>query len=685
MKKLLLSLATVLCTTVSAFAADGDITIPCIGATDWNNKSAYNSTNESKTSFAGTKWTQENLNNNNNDIKWTGVRGGSTKADYPTSAYIYSCNAVASPIASISVKALQTTNYAATSKPVSISLMTADNAEFNNATTTTSQEIASKTATDYVFTVAKPAANLYYKVVFSWASNQNKNGVFEVQSLTLTPAPQELGEIMVGEEIADNLTPTIYSGEKIKFTCDNATSISYTAENGNDYNKSDEVQGAEIEWEAPTVTTATEYMVSVTATDGSKTAEATLMVTVKPERATTSLTFASESLEHYATEFGAEVDGVALTVTPENAAVKYSSDKPEVVSVDETTGKLTINALGTAIITATVEGTETYSDASASYTVDVNPTTLAQLLSLEKDTPFTLKNGNMTVVYQNGVYLYIQDETAGMQVYQNSETYTVGSKFTELSGTYSLFNELPQVKESTIGGFTADEPVAVEPVIRSIDYVTADVMNQYVTVEDLTITKSGSNYTATDANGKTIALFNRFSLTMQTGEHITVTGLTSCFNTTLQIFPTEFTAYTSPVSIIEGENTLTGDIVLSGADRTVNFTYPGHIEVWYKWEPTATPESVRARVASVDDNGFTKHEGEDIVLSTSGTLSYYSVNNGVKSAVSTIGVSGSGTTSISEISAELNGAEVIYDLQGRRVNRAAKGIFIVNGKKELRK
>lgn len=692
MKKFLLSLATVLCTTVSAFAADGDITIPCIGATDWNNKSAYNSRNESKTSFAGTKWTQENLNNNNNDIKWTGVRGGSTKADYPTSAYIYSSNAVASPIASISVKALQTTNYAATSKPVSISLMTADNAEFNNATTTTSQEIASKTATDYVFTVAKPAANLYYKVVFSWASNQNKNGVFEVQSLTLTPAPQELGEIMVGEEIANNLTPTIYSGEKIKFTCDNATSISYTAENGNDYNKSDEVQGAEIEWEAPTVTTATEYMVSVTATDGSKTAEATLMVTVKPERATTSLTFASESLDFGADKIGTEVDGLIPTVTPEGAVVKYSSDNSEIVSVDENTGKLTINKIGTAVITATVAGTETYSDATASYSVNVSYSRLAQLLSLSKDDKFTLKNGNMTVVYQNGDYLYIQDETAGMLVFKNSNKYTVGSKFTDLSGTYSPYNGLPEITSGILDGFTTDDPITVKPVVRSVDYVSADVLNQYIMVEDLTIELSGSDYIATDVNGNTITLFKRWSnVTIPTGGHLSVAGFTSYYidpkngNTTLQIFPTEITGYVSPVSIIEGENTLTGDIVLSGADRTVNFTYPGHIEVWYKWEPTATPESVRARVASVDDNGFTKHEGEDIVLSTSGTLSYYSVNNGVKSAVSTIGVSGSGTTSISEISAELNGAEVIYDLQGRRVNRAAKGIFIVNGKKELRK
>lgn len=674
MKKFLLSLLTVAATFSFASAATSQIDLALYGSGVWPNTQNYTTAN---TSTDG-EWKIINANNNNNG--WTYVKFGPKKST--TTGYIQTVKPLAEAIESVEVNITGIANGSITA----MTLVISDDATFD--TNDTQVNATAPTAAGVVtFTVPSPAANKYYSIEITCKNTSSKtNGVASVDKVSFiyTPAPIELGEIMVGEEIANNLTPTIYSGEKIKFTCDNATSISYTAENDN-YNVSDEAQGTEIEWEAPSVTTATEYMVSVTATDGSKTAEATLMVTVKPERATTSLTFANESLEHNATEFGAEVDGVALTVTPENAAVKYSSDKPEVVSVDEVTGKLTINALGKAIITATVEGTETYSDASASYTVDVNPTTLAQLLSLAKDTPFTLKNGNMTVVYQKGNYLYIQDETAGIQVFQNDGSYTVGSKFTEVSGTYSLFNELPQVKESTIGGFTADEPVAVEPVIRSIDYVTADVMNQYVTVEDLTITQSGSNYTATDANGKTIALFNRFSLTMQTGEHITITGLTACFNTTLQIFPTEFTTYTSPVSIIEGENTLTGDIVLSGADRTINFTYPGHIEVWYKWEPTATPESVRARVASVDDNGFTKHEGEDIVLSTSGTLSYYSVNNGVKSAVSTIGVSGSGTTSISEISAELNGAEDIYDLQGRRVNRAVKGIFIVNGKKELRK
>ncbi len=496
---------------------------------------------------------------------------------------------------------------------------------------------------------------------------------------------------MAGDVAANNQTLVVYSGEELTFSCENATHISYGAEDAIGNTSTDQADAASIVWTAPTVTTETLFHFSVTAKDkDNNTQKAVTIVTVKPARVTTSLTFASESLDFGADKIGTEIDGLIPTVTPEDAVVKYSSDNSEIVSVDENTGKLTINKIGTAVITATVAGTETYSDATASYSVNVSYSRLAQLLSLSKDDKFTLKNGNMTVVYQNGDYLYIQDETAGMLVLKNSNTYTVGSKFTELSGTYSPYNGLPEIASGVLNGFSTDDPVNVEPVVRSVDYVTADVMNQYVTIEDLTISLSGSSYIATDANGNTIVLYNRWAnVTIPTGSKLTVTGFTACHNTnnkeTLQIFPTEITGYVSPVSIIEGENTLTGDIVLSGADRTVNFTYPGHIEVWYKWEPTATPESVRARVASVDDNGFTKHEGEDIVLSTSGTLSYYSVNNGVKSAVSTIGVSGSGTTSISEISAELNGAEVIYDLQGRRVNRAVKGIFIVNGKKELRK
>lgn len=62
-----------------------------------------------------------------------------------------------------------------------------------------------------------------------------------------------------------------------------------------------------------------------------------------------------------------------LTVTPEKAAeeVKYISDNPEVATVDDTTGEVTILFPGKATITASISDSETYQNASASYTINV--------------------------------------------------------------------------------------------------------------------------------------------------------------------------------------------------------------------------------------------------------------------------------------------------------------------------
>lgn len=120
-----------------------------------------------------------------------------------------------------------------------------------------------------------------------------------------------------------------------------------------------------------------------------------------------------------------------------------------------------------------------------------------------------------------------------------------------------------------------------------------------------------------------------------------------------------------------------------GESKRIHFNVAEGVEVWHKF--VADGAKGIAAQAETDEDGFEKYDGNGVELTQAGTLSYYTKTaSGVKSDVQTLTVTG-GTSSISEISAELNGAEVIYDLQGRRVNRAAKGIFIVNGKKELRK
>ena len=47
-------------------------------------------------------------------------------------------------------------------------------------------------------------------------------------------------------------------------------------------------------------------------------------------------------------------------------------------------------------------------------------------------------------------------------------------------------------------------------------------------------------------------------------------------------------------------------------------------------------------------------------------------------------INGSTYNAINNIEAKQEGKAVIYDLQGRRVSKAAQGIYIINGKKVLR-
>ena len=63
-------------------------------------------------------------------------------------------------------------------------------------------------------------------------------------------------------------------------------------------------------------------------------------------------------------------------------------------------------------------------------------------------------------------------------------------------------------------------------------------------------------------------------------------------------------------------------------------------------------------------------------------VGYFTINNKLAPALSTA-VTVSEPTGIKEVNAAEKGAEVIYDLQGRRVSKAGKGVYIINGEKTL--
>ena len=124
----------------------------------------------------GTQWNIANFNNNNNG--WEFIKCGSTKGDYVGT--ITSDAALPEKISSVVV----TIGSVKTDYLNSIKLSVADNSAFTNAVVVEAPKADIK-AGDLKFTVAAPAADMYYKLSFDCKTSQ-KNGVVQVNKVVFS-------------------------------------------------------------------------------------------------------------------------------------------------------------------------------------------------------------------------------------------------------------------------------------------------------------------------------------------------------------------------------------------------------------------------------------------------------------------------------------------------------------------
>ena len=160
-------------------------------------------------------------------------------------------------------------------------------------------------------------------------------------------------------------------------------------------------------------------------------------------------------------------------------------------------------------------------------------------------------NAPVTVIYQNGRNLYVKDAADGyILAYNNNNVagiagaYKNGDVLASITGSYKSQNGLPELIPSAVG--EKSEGTAVEPTEYALDELSTSMLNQYVKVSGLTIAADAkaNNYTATDADGNKIAIYNTFYnasyynvVDVPEGTDMTVTGFVSCYNSTLQLTP----------------------------------------------------------------------------------------------------------------------------------------------------
>ena len=327
------------------------------------------------------------------------------------------------------------------------------------------------------------------------------------------------------------------------------------------------------------------------------------------------------------------------------------------------------------------------------------------------------------VTVNSGQYLFIENETTGINIYNSGADYAVGTKFTSgyVLGTSATFRNMHQITGATFHGVATTE-VIVEP----LEVTIADIAGNYDEYEgrfvklegvsiasDLTMTQDGNDYKA----------YDRFDLGFGAIANCDVTGVVAIYNTGEQLYikditytlsvsaakyatlfldfnaaiPAEVEAYTV-TEINNGYVTLTKvEGVLPAETGIIVKAEAGDYKFFYEKTATAdvtgnllkgsvTDEYVAGDayvLGNVDGVGLYKAKMTDGKWLNNANKAYLpaSVASGAASYSFRFG---EGTTGINEVKGENGNVKAIFDLTGRRVeNISAPGIYIVNGKKVL--
>ena len=139
--------------------------------------------------------------------------------------------------------------------------------------------------------------------------------------------------------------------------------------------------------------------------------------------------------------------------------------------------------------------------------------------------------GPLTVIYQNGQNLYLQDaKGANMLVYGNSapKNLTNGTTFASLTGKFTLYSSyIPEITNYTLG--TQGTGTAVEPTVATAaDFDNVPVYT-YVVLKGVNITAvSGQDVTISDGTN-TLAGRDKFRLNFKVTDNCNVTGFADIF------------------------------------------------------------------------------------------------------------------------------------------------------------
>lgn len=247
-------------------------------------------------------------------------------------------------------------------------------------------------------------------------------------------------------------------------------------------------------------------------------------------------------------------DNVFPTLSnPNNLTVSYASTKEEVATINAN-GQVTLVAAGTTKISAIFEGNDSYEASTVSYNLTVKEaetpsetTTVANvaaLNALENNTTFTY-TGDVLVVYVNGSYAYIKDDTGSSLIYDNGKTKLanlgIGTKVAaNWTGKVSVYNNLFEAVPDNVLATNGASAIQVTYPDAAITEVVPANMNQVVVLKGVAYTApEGKNFTITEG-GVEVKGYNTFGIEIaapEEGKNYNITGVISVYKENAQFLP----------------------------------------------------------------------------------------------------------------------------------------------------
>lgn len=432
------------------------------------------------------------------------------------------------------------------------------------------------------------------------------------------------------------------------------------------------------------------YTVIVTVTDSEdyKDAEGTVTVTVTKKASTVITTPSFTNKDMYSTPKFGSFTGVAQYNSSNiaDAEVTYSSSDETVATINESTGAVTFVGVGSTTLTASYAGDDEYEAAEASYVLTLYDTT-----PQEMEVEITLNN---TFFGCSSFNSWTNKMATSFTGKQNKVTVIYGK-----GSTSNMYCTAEKIRFYDYNSFTITAPTGYHVI--SVD------MNATISSATPSGTISGDTWTG-DAESVSFTFAHKTDLTSMTvtlAEVFTVgsAGYTTYVTKHAVSFPSGVKAY---IVTDKDSETLTLTETAS-APKSTPLILKANADTY---KLTVIDEEDAADVTgnmlhAAELDGSTKGNGTSIyalgvgkVAPYEGVVGFYLVNNGqtVPAGKAYLEVTAPGVKGFTfdfdgvatGVNAIAKGQEAtangqIFNLAGQRVNKAQKGLYIVNGKKVL--